>query len=64
MRKKLMIKNCKKCNGRFDNETVLIDFVGFGYGEEIQREFFERHKTSDLCDDCLLDEIVEKSQNI
>jgi hypothetical protein len=58
-----MTKNCKKCNLTFDNEKVLIDFVGFGYSEEIQREFIERHKTSDLCDDCLLDEIVAKSQN-
>ncbi len=58
-----MTKNCKKCNLTFDNEKVLIDFVGFGYSEEIQQEFFRRHETSDLCDDCLLDEIVAKSQN-
>ena len=59
-----MTKNCKKCNQTFDNENVLIDFVGFGYSEEIQQEFFQRHKTSDSCDDCLLDEIVAKSQNL
>jgi hypothetical protein len=58
-----MAKNCKKCNQTFDNDNVLIDFVGFGYSEEIQQEFFQRHKTSELCDDCLLDEIVAKSQN-
>lgn len=57
-----MTKNCRNCNRTFDNENVLIDLVG--YGEEIQQEFFRRHKTSDLCDDCLLDEIVVKSQNI
>lgn len=56
-----MAKNCKKCNQTFDNDNVLIDFVGFGYSEEIQQEFFQRHKTSELCDDCLLDEIVAKS---
>lgn len=59
-----MVKNCKQCNLRFDNENVLIDFVGFGYSEEIQQEFIQRHKTSDLCDDCLLDAIVAKSQNL
>ncbi len=59
-----MIKNCKKCNQTFDNDKILIDFVGFGYSEEIQQEFFQRHETSDLCDDCLLDEIVAKSQNL
>ncbi len=59
-----MIQNCKKCNQTFDNNNVLIDFVGFGYSEEIQQEFFQRHKTSGLCDDCLLDEIAAKSQNL
>ncbi len=59
-----MTKNCKKCNQTFDNKNVLIDFVGFGYSEEIQQEFFQQHETSDLCDDCLLDEIVAKSQNL
>ncbi|MBA3631859.1 MAG: hypothetical protein H0W58_03455 [Acidobacteria bacterium] len=58
-----MTKNCKNCNRTFDNENVLIDFVGIGYGEKIEREFFERHKTSNLCDDCLLDEIIAKSQS-
>ena len=57
-----MTKNCKNCNRTFDNENVLIDLVG--YGEEIQQEFFRRHKMSDLCDDCLLDEIVAKSRSI
>lgn len=57
---KFMTKTCKNCNQTFANENVLIDFVGFGYSEEIQHEFFQRHKTSDLCDDCLLDEIVAK----
>ncbi len=59
-----MTKNCKKCNKNFDNENVSIDFVGFDYSEEIQKEFFQRQKTSDLCDDCLLDEIIAKSQNL
>ncbi len=57
-----MNKNCRNCERTFDNENVLIDLVG--YGEEIQQEFFRRHNMSDLCDDCLLDEIVAKSQNI
>jgi len=59
-----MTKNCRNCNRTFDNENVLIDFVGLRYSEEIEREFFRRHKTSNLCDDCLLDEIVAESQNI
>ncbi len=59
-----MSKNCKTCNQRFDNENVLIDFIGLGYSEEIEREFFQRHETSDLCDDCLLDEIIAKSRNL
>lgn len=57
-----MTKNSRNCNRTFDYENVLIDLVG--YGEEVQQEFFRQHKTSDLCDDCLLDEIVAKSQSI
>lgn len=56
-----MIKECKNCHHRFESKNIL----GLaGQTEKEVAEFKERRPTSDLCDECLIDEISAKSQNL
>lgn len=56
-----MMKECPNCHETY-NDVVIGTITG--YSEEITREFYDRRDKSDLCDDCLLDQIVAKSGEI
>ena len=56
-----MFKNCEKCERKFNSNETKRTVAG--YGREINQEYARQRSHSNLCEDCLLQQIAEEQQS-